>query len=321
MTSAEVLLIKAVLFSKSHKIRHNINLFRSKVGHWPNFLFPETYNEKMLWRKLFERNPAMAVLSDKLKVKDYFKQNCPNLNVINPLWVGKRVEDIPEDLLQQDVIIKTNHGSGFNIIVKDRALDRKVIDKKVRRWLRKTYGVSKLEWAYSQIDPHIIIEPVVRPDKNDVPFDFDFEVCNGRVHSCFVLGNKASGHPKIGIFDRQGRRLEVTVASVPSAEDQLPSSTILPPSYHQAVKYAEILGKGFDNVRVDFMCINNELYGCEMTFYSMSGFGNIYSDPELYKKLSNTWDLRKSWFLSTPQSGWRKCYAAELLSKKISHWK
>lgn len=290
----------------------NIKLFRRRIGHWPRILFPQTYNEKMLWRKLFDHSPVIARLTDKLLAKKYFAELCPDLNVVTPLWVGTRAEDIPDALLEQDVIVKTNHGCAYNIIMRDTDYDRDTLNKTVNDWLDTVYGAISLQWAYSQITPKVFVEPMLRPTTGQTPYEFDFEVCNGRITTCFVMGSKASGSPKIGIFDASGNRLPVTVKSVPNPEDQLPQDTVLPTIYQQAARYAERLGRDHDNVRVDFMCVNDEIYGCEMTFYSMSGRGNLFSDATLYQELSSAWDLRRSWFLNTNHTGWRGRYAATL---------
>ena len=290
----------------------NIVWFRRKIGHWPRILFPQTYNEKLLWRKLFDHSPVIARLTDKLQVKIYFADLCPNLNIVSPLWVGERAEDIPDALLNQDVIVKTNHGCAYNIIVRDIDYDRATLNKTVNGWLDTTYGAKHIEWAYSQITPKVFVEPMLRSKTDQIPYEFNFEVCSGRIISCFVIGAKASGSPKSGIFDASGKRLSTTVRSVPDPEDQLPQDTELPAVYQQAASYAQMLGRDHDNVRVDFMCVDDEIYGCEMTFYCMSGRGNLFSDARLYQELSKAWDLRRSWFLNTHHSGWLGRYADTL---------
>jgi len=44
-------------------------LFRHRLGRWPNFATPGALGYLLQWRKLFVRNPAFPVLSDKLAVK------------------------------------------------------------------------------------------------------------------------------------------------------------------------------------------------------------------------------------------------------------
>lgn len=290
----------------------NVLRFRHRMGHWPRVLRPRTYNEKMFWRKLFDHNPIIARLSDKLEVKRYFVESCPDLKVVKPLWIGSRAQDIPDEVLKQDVIVKTNHGSGYNIIMQGTTLDRAALNETVNGWLDTTYGAKTLEWGYGAISPKVYVEPMLRPDAGHIPFDFNFEVCGGKITTCFVMGDKASGHAKIGIFDEEGHRLATTVASVPDPQDQLPQDTVMPPAYAIAAKYARALGRYIDNVRVDFMCVGDEIYGCEMTFYSKSGYGNVFSDSAQCAVLTDAWDLRKSWFLRNEQTGWRARYAADL---------
>ena len=49
-------------FNLALYVRHAFNTrrFRKRVGHWPNYVEPRTFNEKIQWRKLFDRNPRLT---------------------------------------------------------------------------------------------------------------------------------------------------------------------------------------------------------------------------------------------------------------------
>ena len=42
---------------------------------------PQTFNEKLQWLKLYDRNPEYTIMVDKYKVRDYIKEQHPGLDV------------------------------------------------------------------------------------------------------------------------------------------------------------------------------------------------------------------------------------------------
>ena len=61
------------------------------------------------------------------------------------------------------------------------------------------------------------------------------------------------------------------------------------------------------------------MYFSELTLYSDGGFGWIDA-VELNQRYTDIWDLGKSWFLQTPQSGWRRFYADALRAPIDVEW-
>ena len=71
---------------------------------------------------------------------------------------------------------------------------------------------------------------------------------------------------------------------------------------------AKEIANGSDHLRIDFMWNGQALYLGELTIYSQGGFLRLLDDA-LTSEMTDSWDLRRSWFLSTPQKGWRARYA------------
>ena len=78
-------------------------LLRHPVLHWkyarrmkriPDTALPKTYSERMLWRKLFDRNPLFVTFADKLATKAWIAARCPDLAVPQTLWTGRVPEEI-----------------------------------------------------------------------------------------------------------------------------------------------------------------------------------------------------------------------------------
>lgn len=61
--------------------------FRFKMGCWPNLKYPKTFQEKINWLKLHDRNPGYTKMVDKYAVKEYVAKKIGNeyicLSLIN----------------------------------------------------------------------------------------------------------------------------------------------------------------------------------------------------------------------------------------------
>lgn len=72
-------------------------LYRLKMGRKLNLDNPKSYNEKLQWIKLNDKNPLMTKCCDKYVVREYI-ENKGYGNMLNKLiWKGFNPEDIPFD--------------------------------------------------------------------------------------------------------------------------------------------------------------------------------------------------------------------------------
>ena len=133
-------LLNLILYFKFFR---TVMRFRKKVGYFPNIATPVLYNEKMLWRKIFDHNPLFEVFCDKLATKDYIQGICPDLKVPATLWVEADPESAFRHPLQADMVVKANHGCNFNFFT--NASDVSDYRQKIQRWYDKTYGLKNLE--------------------------------------------------------------------------------------------------------------------------------------------------------------------------------
>src|SRR5262245_33341589 len=93
--------------------------FRLAHGYWPNLDHPKSFTEKLFYRMLYDRDPMMTLLSDKLGLRDYVAKKVGSDCLIPLLWTGRNSNDIPFRDLPKKFVIKANHGCDFNIIVRD----------------------------------------------------------------------------------------------------------------------------------------------------------------------------------------------------------
>ena len=268
-------------------------LYRIRMGYWPNFKNPQTFNEKLQWLKLYNRNPEYTVMADKVKVKEWVAKRIGEEYLIPTLGVWDNPDDIDFDTLPNQFVLKCNHNSGRGMyICKDKSkMDVDAVKKELRKGLSENYFLHGREWPYKNIPRKILAEKYME-DKNstDGLKDYKLMCFDGKVYCSFVCSDRYSDEGlKVTFYDREWKRLPFE-RHYPSAKDDIN----MPVQYYNMVKLAEKLSKGIPFVRADFYEINGRLYFGELTFYPGSGMEEF--SPEL-------WDERLGKLIKTPWGG------------------
>lgn len=243
----------------------------NKTGKTLNLDNPQTFNEKIQWLKLYDSTPLKTRLADKYLVRDWVKEKIGEQYLIPLLGVYDSFDEIDFDKLPDRFVMKCNHGSGWNIIVKDKTkLDKNEAKEKLNRWLKTNFAyVAGFELHYRDIKPKIIIEEYMDDGTGDLR-DYKYTCFNGKPEFIWIDSDRHSEH-KRNLYDLDWKQLNYKVNSkyltFPSPQK--------PKCLKEMTKLAEILSAGFPYVRVDFYIINNKIYFGEMTFTSSSGTEDI----------------------------------------------
>jgi hypothetical protein len=285
--------------------------FRAEIGVPPRAAFPVSYNDKMFWRRVFDRNPAFVAYCDKLEAKAIFErcadQAGVEVGIAKTLWVGDDPAELPASLRHSGVVLKMNSGSGRNWFFHERAENEALLHATCRDWLARPYGRDTAEWAYGETSRRLFAEEVLHPDPHQID-DIKVHLFAGEIFYAMIYRGEKSPDGLSGIFDGEGRRLRVTntlVARNPARA--LPDGYRVPDCYGEAMRVAKAVATGSDYLRVDFMVVDGKLYAGEITPYPTAGL-MTNSDPAVLAAMGRCWDLDRSWFLSTPQTGWRAIY-------------
>lgn len=300
--------------------------FVQNCGYWPSVALPETANEKYLWRKIFDRNPLFVILSDKLQTKRYMAERFPTLRTAQVLWEGDDVRSAPREMLTSAGFLKSNHASGFNYRLGADKLDLAELHRLTRKWLRVRYHAIHGEWGYAGVKPRLFIEEDLGVDATDELTDFTIYAYDEQITHFATMHGHKTNHVKVARFDGNGKRLSRPLAGASKVlgKDQdghemiasvLPETYRLPPGFEQMLSYSREMTKGCDHLRVDFIWNGHDFFLTEVTIYSMAGYID-YEDEALIRQMASSWDLRESWFLQTPQSGWRQLYV-NWLSRRL----
>ena len=142
--------------------------FFKKTGKKLDLKNPVTFNEKIQWLKLYDRNPLKTTLVDKYLVRDWIKDKIGEEYLIELLGVWDRFDDIDFSLLPSKFVLKTNHGSGWNMVVRDKEhLDLKKAKRLFDRWMKLNFAFMEgFEMQYEHVRPKIIAEKFIETKAN-----------------------------------------------------------------------------------------------------------------------------------------------------------
>lgn len=265
-------------------------MFRLKCGYRINLHNPITYNEKLNWLKLYNRDPLIVKCADKYSAREYISE-CGYADHLPKLyWHGNNPDSIPFDTLPNQFVIKSTSGSGNNIIVRNKYnLDIKRTCKIINRWQKEKYLIAYGEWHYMQIKPSIIIEEYLSDGQNQVPMDYKFYYFNNLNH---VGGGIGLIEVDIDRFSSHKRNLYNTkwelMRDVKYAFETAPNIfTPKPDLLDDMVNVAIKLSKPFPHARVDFYVIGSNYYIGEITFFSGAGYDAV--EPREFNETMGSW--------------------------------
>lgn len=270
-------IVKSVIlspFNLLYKLNPKLELqllFLLKLRYPLNLRNPKTYNEKLQWIKLYDKDQRKPKCVDKYTVREFVQERGCGELLNTLLWEGRNPEEIPFDELPDQFVIKATHGQGMNIICKDKSsLDREETIKKLKRWLKFKYLPCYGEWFYGVVPPKIIVEAFLSED-GECPKDYKVFCFHGEPKLIDIHMDRFIEH-KRNFYDLEWKVIENASIKYPTdTECIIPK----PENLDELLEYARKLSKDFLHVRVDFYIVNGKIYFGEMTFTNGAGFDSI----------------------------------------------
>lgn len=248
-----------------------------------NLKNPKTYNEKLNWLKLHDKNPIYTRIVDKFEAKEYVKDIIGDQYIIPTLGVWDNFDDIDFDELPQQFVLKCTHDSEGLVIVKDKdKLDKEMAKNKIELALKQNFFYIGREWPYKNVKPRIIAEKYMEDHIDGELRDYKFFCFDGEPKAMFVASDRASDNVKFDYFDLNFNHLDIK-QKYPHAEQPLRK----PVTFEKMIELSKVLSKGFPHVRVDFYEVDGQLYFGELTFYHFSGF--MPFEPNKWDKIFGDW--------------------------------
>lgn len=259
--------------------------FRLTMGYWMDFKDPKTYNEKLQWLKLYDRNPAYTKMVDKVAAKEYVAQVAGKQFVIPTIGVWEKAEDIPWDKLPNQFVAKVTHDSGGIVICKDKnQLNTKEAVRKLSKALHQDYYNLTREWPYKNVKRQIIVEQYMVDESGYELKDYKFFCFDGEPKMLFVATDreKENEETKFDFFDTEFRLLPFT-----NGHEHAQVTPAKTKGFDTMMELARKLSKGIKHVRVDLYDVNGKVYFGEMTFFHWSGF--VPFEPEEWDAKIGKW--------------------------------
>lgn len=231
---------------------------------------PKTFTEKLQWLKIFDATPLKSRLTDKYLVRNWIKEKIGGEYLIPLLGVWNDFDEINFDDLPDRFVLKCNHGSGMNIIVRDKkSFDKQQAREKINAWLAIDYSASFFELHYTRIERKILAEKYIENMGSGV-IDYKFHCFNGSIKFIQVIGDRDfARHTRYQKFcDLDYNDIGAMFEDYPHFPYEVPA----PIHFEEMKRLAKILCKGFSYVRVDFYEIEGKVLFGEMTFTSDSGY-------------------------------------------------
>ena len=249
--------------------------FKNTFGYNLNLNNPRTFNEKILWLQLNDRTPLHTFCTDKYTVREYVKEKIGEHHLIPLVFHTDNPADIiPDNLPNYPFIIKTNHGCGGHVIVKDKSqVDWKKVQKNLVKLLKSNYYYKSREWQYKDIDPCIIVEKLLLDKSSNIPYDYKIYCCNGRIIYIVVLMDRTVGL-KLNYYNPTWDLIDCFGAHLKPGE-----SIEKPVNFNKMKSLAMTIANDFRFVRVDLYNIDGDIYFGEMTFSPSAGF-ELFDPPE-----------------------------------------
>ena len=245
-------------------------LYYLNFGRYMDFMNPKKFTEKIQWLKLNDQSEIKTILADKYLVRNYVDKKIGKEYLIPLLGVWDKAEDIPFDALPNQFILKCNHGSGMNIIVKDKqTIDKRAVVRKINQWLSIDFGLAYgfFELQYSKICRKVIAEELINTDNGDDLNDYKFFCFDGKPEFCKYISNR-SVKKYDDYFSEQWEKLDMSG----TMSGHSPETIDKPLNYSRMWEIAEILSEGFPFVRVDLYNDKGRILFGEMTFTPYGGF-------------------------------------------------
>ena len=246
-------------------------IFEKQCGYKINFRNPKTYNEKLMWMKLYYENPLITKCCDKFAMKDYVSNLVGEQYVVPVIKSWTNPDHINFDELPDQFVIKVNWSSGYLKVVKDKSeLNTEQLRKQLKNWIkpyRNSY-YQTFNWGYKNMPPMIFAEKYIEQKDSQV-YDYKFFCFDGKVECLFIATDRIDKEKAttFDFYDKEFNPLPITYGH--HAHVETPHEK--PKHFEKMKEIAEILAKPFPHVRVDFYESGDELYVGEMTFYSGGG--------------------------------------------------
>lgn len=253
-------------------------MYRATIGYWPDLENPKTFNEKLQWLKLHDRNPLYTTLVDKYRVKQWVADRIGEQYVTTTYAAWDRAEDIDISGLPDRFVLKTNHDCGGIVICRDKeAFDLDAAKAKLAAHLKRNYYWGGREWPYKNVEPLVFAEEYLE----DIRWELQTWNFGGEPKMVAAI-KEPHGVNEKRFYD--GEWVELPFVSSPPA---LTESVPKPERLAGILDASRTVSSSGVFARVDFVDSSQGLKLGEITLYPAAGF--VHWTPSDYDSVIGKW--------------------------------
>lgn len=263
--------------SENQKIEELKKWYYRQTGEELDLENPKNFNQKIQWLKIYDNTPIKTVLSDKYLVRDWVKDKIGEKYLIPIYGVWADSKDINFDVLPERFVLKANHGSGMNYVVKNKStVSQDKLRKMAKRWLETPYDMSSTEQQYYAIPRRVIAEKYIEQSDGNL-MDYKIHCFNGEPKIIQVIGDRdlINHTAKECYFDMDWKRNSLMY----NTYQQYDIAPDKPECFEEMIQVARRLSEDFIYVRVDLYIVDDGIRFGEMTFTPAAGIGKWGSIP------------------------------------------
>ena len=246
-----------------------------------------TIQDKLNYLLIHESPENKTRLVDKILLRNYSQKILGKDICVPIIKIYKDVDEINLDDLPEKFVLKCNHGSGMNIVCKNKKIFNLTKAKqKLKKWLKINYGLNNFEYQYINVERKIFAEKYL----DDNVIDYKFNCYNGEPKfirtKVNINGKNLNNHYSLNwtltnIKFNWGNYIRDPLIDIKK-----------PFNLDKMIYYARLLSKDFCFCRVDFYEINNIVYLGELTF-APANIDMNYNDENMRIYLGNLLDISK----------------------------
>lgn len=253
---------------------------------FPNLRNPQGFGEKIQWIKLYGNIEKYQKYVDKYEVRQFVTDCIGKKYLIDCIDVYESVDKFDLSKLPDQFVLKGTHGSGYNIIVKDKKeISEESIKIQLKKWMSENFYDIGKEIQYKNIKPRFVCEKYLEDDSGELR-DYKIFCFDGIPKFIQVDNGRMSNHTQ-DFYDLNWNKLDLEFAGKNSD-----ICTERPKKLDTMLNLATKLSKKFPFVRVDLYYVDDKIYFGELTFTptdGMSRFKPNFKDIEI----SNMINLEK----------------------------
>lgn len=244
-------------------------MYRALIGKRIDLDNPKTFNEKLNWLKLHDRNPLYNTLVDKLAVKEWVAGKIGLEYVSSTYGSWPDPGSIAIDLLPNQFVLKTNHDSGGIAICRDKkSFDFIAAKKKLTKHLKRNYYWWTREWPYKDVRPMIMAEEYLEDEGKETGL-LDYKVtCFGGVPTLIEVHRGRFGEHTCNYYDTDWKPVHINWAGIPISSTEVER----PFNLEKMLELSAVLSEGIPQIRCDWYLLGERLIFGELTLFNGAGF-------------------------------------------------